>query len=266
MRPILRSSWMQSYPPNRIPPIVACIREHPPNTPPTLASIPQLNSLMMQRNLFSSLIRDMQETEFHHWGFVIYRCAYADQSQWDRYFEFFKAAVEDELEYRGLSSLLMKYCDWTVIHDPATLDGASKDIVRQRFAAWAAGRSAERDGPGADRPTVELMPRFRYCVYVDQGCLDTVDQYYSWVEEGSPRHIRKVVCVILDKDCDHRGRGRGGQESVEGCLRSYTGWMYAIVESIPGVYNRLSYEDLGEGDYYRPPSVWPLSKSMPLQY
>ncbi|KAF4962297.1 hypothetical protein FSARC_9615 [Fusarium sarcochroum] len=256
MRPIPPPPWLMNYA-GKIPSIVTSIRQHPEGVAPTLESIPQLNTSMMKCEPLSSMIRDMQETGFKRWGFVIFRSAYTDESQWKSYIEFFKAAVEDDLKFYEISTLLMPHLEWTIIEDHETLNNASKQEVRERFSQWTAERSVERDGPGAEEPFVEKRPRFQYCIYVDQKCLDTFDQYKAWAESGAEGIMKEVVCVILDKNCKKSGRGSRGFPRVEGCKKEYTGWMYTSVDSISDVYNRLSFEDLADHDYRRPPEVWP---------
>ncbi|KAF5977521.1 hypothetical protein FCOIX_6440 [Fusarium coicis] len=94
------------------------------------------------------------------------------------------------------------------MEDCETLDNASKDQVCDQFSQWASERSVERDGAGAEDPLAVLLPRYRYCIYVDQKCLDTVDQYAAWVEAGAEGHERVVACVVLDGKCEPGGRGR----------------------------------------------------------
>ncbi|KAM5371732.1 hypothetical protein ACJZ2D_007797 [Fusarium nematophilum] len=262
MRPLPKPTWLPKYA-GIIPNIIASIRAHSAGVAPTLESIPQLNTSMMMSEPLSSLIRDMQETEFRSWGFVIYRCAYATESQWASYLEFFKAAVRDELEFLELSTLLWPLLEWTIIEDRETLDGASKHQVRRKFSEWTTERCTERDGAGADEAFMERRPRFQFCIYIDQKCLDTVDQYRAWVEAGAEGVRKRVICVVLDKDCKSRGRGRGGFPPIEGCVKQDTGWMYVAVDCIPDVYDRLSFEALAD-DYKRPPKVWPRGDPMPL--
>ncbi|KAM0433469.1 hypothetical protein ACHAPT_004349 [Fusarium lateritium] len=262
MRLIPRPAWMVNY--MNIPSIISSIRQHPPGAEPTLESIPQLNWSMGEEPL-SSIIENLQGDEFKSWGFVVYRCVYANYSQWASYLEFLKEAVREDLEFFELETLLWKYLEWTIIEDPSDLDGASKQHVRERFSNWAAARSVERDGPGADDPSLRKRPRFKYCVYVDQLCLDTVDQYKAWAEQGAPGPHKKVICAIIDRTAKPSGRGPKGYPSVEGYTRMDTGWMYTDVSVLSGVYDRLSFEKLSEHDYRRPPEVWPMGDPMPLE-
>ncbi|KAL6365616.1 hypothetical protein LRP88_01616 [Fusarium phalaenopsidis] len=263
MRPIPRPAWMASYL-GIIPALISSIRQHPAGVEPTLDSIPQVNGPMLKNQPLSTIIRNMQEDGFRTWGFVVYRCACASDSQWASYLEFLKEAVREYLQFVELETLLWKHLEWTIIEDPPDLDGASKQHVREKFSDWAAARSVERDGPGADDPWLRNRPRFKYCIYVDQRCLDTVDQHETWVEQGAPGPLKNVVCVIIDRTAKPKGRGRNGYPSVEGCVKMDTGWMYTSLGAIPDVYNRLSFEELSEHDYPRPPQVFPLGDPMPF--
>ncbi|RBR15101.1 uncharacterized protein FIESC28_07417 [Fusarium coffeatum] len=98
-------------------------------------------------------------------------------SQWENYIEFLKTSVEMDLESLELSTLLMPHIEWAIIEDRDTLDNASKQQVREKFSEWTSQRSVERDGPRVEEAFQYGIPRFRYCIYVDQKCLDTVNQY-----------------------------------------------------------------------------------------
>ncbi|KAF9766460.1 hypothetical protein IL306_001151 [Fusarium sp. DS 682] len=266
MRPLPPPSWMPGYA-GRVTSIITSIRNHPQGVRPTLESIPQINVAMAGGEPLSSLIRDMQRTDFKRWGFVIYRTVYTEdsQSQWENYIEFLKAAVEDKLKFKELFTLLEPHLEWTIIEDRKTLENASKQQVREKFTQWASSdRSVERDGPGAESAFGSGHPRYRYCIYVDQKCLDTFDQYKAWVESGAEGDLKDVVCVILDKDCKPNGQGRRGFTSIEGCSKQYTGWMYTSVECIPNIYNSLFQEPLKEHAYARPPVIFPGDGIMPV--
>ncbi|VTT70341.1 unnamed protein product [Fusarium fujikuroi] len=151
MRPLPQPPWMRNYR-RKVPSIIASIRNLPEGVTPTLESIPQIDESLKATepfSPFSSLIRDMQETEFERWG-----------------------------------------------EDCETLSNASKEQVRDRFSQWASKRSIERDGTGAEDPLAELLPGYRYCIYVDEKCLDTVDQYAAW-----SRRALKVMKGLSSVSC-----------------------------------------------------------------
>lgn len=70
--------------------------------------------------------------------------------------------------------LLEKYLDIQLVEDPQ-LDGALKPLIRSLFAERAErDRQTENGGPGSETFFGKMMPRFNYCVYVDQACIDTL--------------------------------------------------------------------------------------------
>lgn len=248
---------------------------------PTLSDIPQIQQHEVQRETLGNMIRDMQVTGFHRWGFVVYRCTYSDDATWDRYVQQMNQAIHDELEFHGRDLLLSKYFEMKVIDDRATLENASKSRVRDHFVQWVeANQSVDNGGPGTANAFTKRLPMFNYCLYVDQKCLDTVKTHDEWAENDKtnpsplPDFIKKnlkpyVNCVIIQKDCDPEGEGPDGFSNVEGCTKFFPGWMYAEVGTIPTLYDALNTHELADGylGYQRPPLVYP-SKSedngMPL--
>ncbi|KAM3443537.1 hypothetical protein MY4824_000423 [Beauveria thailandica] len=226
------------------------------------------------------VLHTMQQTGFHAWGFVIYRgCSYADDAAWQRFVAYMKQEVHNTLlatprlpppttstSTSTSTSLLdtsgrqlAPYLEWTVIEDPR-LENASKDAVRAHFASWAAARSPRRDGPGADGPFIEShVPRFMYCVYVDQRCLRTLAAFDDWLRLDRNGPMQYLACALVDKNCPPGGEGAAGMPPVDGCDRYYTGWMYAHVGSLPELYNTLGHQRLisGPNNYARPPRIYP---------
>ncbi|RGP77399.1 hypothetical protein FLONG3_4491 [Fusarium longipes] len=266
MRPLPQPSYMPPAYLGKVPSIITSIRQLPTGVAPTLESIPQFNYVKSYGEPLSTLIKDMQATDFRRWGFVVFRTVYTEESQplWESYIEFLKASVEDSLEFKELSTLLKPLLEWTIIEDRETLDNASKQKVRERFSEWASQCSIERDGPGAEEALRQEFPRFRYCIYIDQKCLDTVAQYEAWAEAGAQGVGPEVVCVLLDKKWNPRGQGRGSYPRIEGCRKSYTGWQYTGVGSLAHIYDKLSKQNLAGYDYKRPPGMFPGNELMPL--
>jgi hypothetical protein len=163
-----------------------------------------------------------------------------------------------------LSTLLKPLLKWTIIEDRETLDNASKQHVRERFSEWVSQHSVERDGPGVEEALRQKFPRFRYCIYVDKKCLDTVAKYEAWAEAGAQSVRKKVVCAVLDKNCHQKGEGEGRYTRIEGCSREYTGWQYTSVHCLADLYDRLSKQELSGYDYTRPPMVFPADGPMPV--
>lgn len=110
-----------------------------------------------------SIIRSIQKTGFRKWGFRIYRFTYDDEDAWSHYLRNLETELSKGLQGTGSDYMLTPYHEWDIVEDRDSLDGAAKAEVRTRFRRWSEGRSAERDGPGADHELVAqagLVARF----------------------------------------------------------------------------------------------------------
>ncbi|KAI8631761.1 hypothetical protein F5Y19DRAFT_472644 [Xylariaceae sp. FL1651] len=159
-------------------------------------------------NHMGTTARRMRDTGFETWGFLIYRCTYGDDAAWDCYMQLFKEQVHDDLVCFGRELLMEQYPQWTVIEDKETLDGASK----------------KQGGLPTRNDASTRLPRFTYCLYVDQRCLDTMKAYLDAKDSGAPL-LPYLVAVIID------------------------GWEYAEAGSLASLYETLHYQrmDLGGG-------------------
>lgn len=229
----------------------------------TLEQHEQINHVNIGDHGLGHLIRGMQQTGYHKWGFIIYRCTYSDDEAWLRYVQYIKDKTISSLDLMGQQFLLEKYLDFPVIEDRYQLEGASKSVVRTLFAEQAErDRQKDQGGPGTATPFAKMIPRFNYCVYVDQLCLDTLLAREKWEHEREQgQHQQglppRVICAIIDTDCEPDGEGEDGYEPVEGCTRWFPGWMYCRADFLASLYDRLHFEELTEGykSYERPPSV-----------
>ncbi|KFA48801.1 hypothetical protein S40293_01493 [Stachybotrys chartarum IBT 40293] len=239
----------------------------------TLEEHEKITFVNIAHHKLGHIIQGMQQTGFHKWGFAIYRCTYSDDEAWRRYVQYIRDKTIRSLDNVGKQFLLEKYLDIQVVEDRDQLDGASKSLVRSLFAEKAErDRQIEQGGPGTASHFAKMIPRFNYCLYVDQPCLETLLKREQWdreFEQGAHQRERwpYVICAIIDTDCEPGGEGRDGYESIEGCTRYFPGWMYCVVDFLTGLYNRLHFEELTEGNrtYERPPGVsMSMGQRMPL--
>lgn len=229
----------------------------------TLEEHEQIHPFNVLDHQLGLIIQGMQQTGFQKWGFLVYRCTYSDDEAWLRYVQYIRDKTIANLDHLGQRFLLEKYLDIQVVEDRNQLDGASKSQVRSLFADWAENhRQTEQGGPGMASRCAKMIPRFNYCVYVDQACLDTLLAHEVWQREreegGHKRELPpRVVCAIIDTDCEPEGEGQEGYEPVEGCTRYFPGWMYCRLDFTTSLYNRLHAEELTQGpqEYERPPVV-----------
>lgn len=213
---------------------------------------------------------------YHRWGFVIYRCAYGDDDLWNRYLAQFKKNLHNELVDGRRAELLEKYLDWVVVEDPK-LDGAPKAEVRKRFRRWVAEQTREA---GLLPDYAAMVSRFKYCLYVDQKCLDTLEPFQRAGENPSMQghmglYLRPPMVIVV---IDRRWRPRRihikekdrGHPLIEGCDERYVGWAYMKAFTIASLYNDFSHdrEELDNPyapeSYARPPRITPYgADSMP---
>lgn len=173
---------------------------------------------------------------------------------------------------------LPQYAKWTVKEDREALDGASIDAVRDMFVQWRDEHSVERKPhwtrklvPPMAKDSSMRLPRFTYCLYVDQKCLNTANAF----AESFPRPNRSapepppLVAALIDGDFDESQYVRGGPRAapdergqfpaVDGRTCGYVGWEYVDSNGLGCVYEALHDLRLDDPiDYKRPPKISPL--------
>lgn len=210
------------------------------------------------------LCRSLRDTDFHEWGFVIYRGVYGDDDAWNSFLQCFRDNVHLDLA-RGNAqrgAFLEQYARWTVIEDSTALDNASKDDIRQHFIGWREGRvvtipSHPRAMPGDLEP---ILPRFSYCLYVDHTCLATLGPHLA----AKPSDISKphrppppLIAIVIDGDHVPWQDTQEPHHPVNGYTARYLGWRYVDTRYICGLYNDLHFFNLDCDDYRRPPAIAP---------
>lgn len=228
------------------------------------------------------LCRSLRDTDFHEWGFVIYRGVYGDDDAWNSFIQCFRDNVHLDLMRFKVNSgaergaLLEQYAQWTVIEDKEALDGASRDNIRQRFLAWREGRIVtpkRPDGPVPWSPpahwfpflddrTPTALPRFTHCLYVDYDCLATLGPHLA----GKPSDISRphlppppLVAILIDAEYVPRQDALGGFPLIDGSSAKYVGWQYYNTLYICVLYDDLHVSFLDSYDYARPPMIAPGS-------
>ncbi|TDZ18889.1 hypothetical protein Cob_v008346 [Colletotrichum orbiculare MAFF 240422] len=169
----------------------------------TLEELPtHLSSYGYHRDPFARTCLSMISTGIHTWGFVIYRCTYDDDELWDRYLAQLKSLCHDELVNDKRAELLEPHLDWVVVEDPATLDNASRFQVRKHFNQWVAEQNVPLHAAKNYINCFPIqLPRFRYCLYVDKQCLETVIQFQE-ANDGTKMFISTLpplVFAVVDR-------------------------------------------------------------------
>ncbi|KAF2224010.1 hypothetical protein BDZ85DRAFT_280629 [Elsinoe ampelina] len=189
------------------------------------------------------------------WGFVIHRCTYRDDDEWDLFMAHLNAHAQAELDANNAGHLI-KSLRWEVQED-ISYQGASKSFIRQRFQGWR-----EKQG----RIT---SPRGDYCIMVDQDSLDSVlvagippdfdsmtEPYVDLIDRRWRQLYVDDTEVIGSEELDPaKPLMDEGCEEVEGCKMENVGWTRVDV-SLLSVRLFTILHDVGwEIVYKRPPEL-----------
>ncbi|OGM50928.1 hypothetical protein ABOM_000718 [Aspergillus bombycis] len=179
------------------------------------------------------LERLLQMDGFKTWGFVIYRCTYQSDSDWEKFMTRFLSPVTESLEYYKGLDLLDSFAP-TVFED-RSFDGATTSLVREHFQEWAA------TAPQVEQPVgYSCLPesgRYKFFIMVDQESLESVlnaPDPDDWNDDGFVRLVDGFwEPEELDKD-ELAELGVSSQleleqeEPLEGCTLEDVGWMKVV--------------------------------------
>ncbi|KJR81947.1 uncharacterized protein SPSK_03544 [Sporothrix schenckii 1099-18] len=270
------------------------------STPLTLLPLWSREEAHQQR--WGPTIRGMVGSGLACCGFVLFRCVYGDDDAWARFLDTMKQCVRAHVQRDAVAGqAFARYVEpalaWTVIEDETTLANATKEQVRERFVAWRDEqlRDSARHVSVAQAGFYNDLPRFNYCLCVDQACLDSLGVYRARedqlgvYEAGPPVTVALVAspwarpfASLADLQKQDKWLGWGafssrGQPSdddeddendeeevaedeflpIESSTSYDVGWMYIEVKSLVGTYDILHGGDKWEHYYLRPPLVYP---------
>ncbi|EFY96769.2 hypothetical protein X797_009163 [Metarhizium robertsii] len=208
---------------------------------------------------FDHIKSTMTCTKFHDsiWGFVIYRCSQGKQTAWDRLLQALRRKVQEDARFYMRQDVL-KFHHLHAIDDK-TLYGATSSQVRDHFQSWVPKNLEDRLWPDATHPQNDVdwshatsTPRYEYCLFVDDVCLESVDHAgvnspvvkllrKNWESPFPPQERNYTVPAPF-----HDGATEYHEEDV--------GWMYMPLQEY-----LYKYDLLGKGDwddqYVRPPYI-----------
>jgi hypothetical protein len=102
------------------------------------------------------------------WGWVIFRCTYDSDEDWDKFMDYMRRALRKALERNGGLDLLDS-CSITVIEDEETLDDASTAFVREEFKKWCCSAPQQEQGTGPTR-----SQRYQFYIQIEEESLHSV--------------------------------------------------------------------------------------------
>lgn len=220
----------------------------------------------------------MKLSSFLKFGFVIYRCTYSDDAAWAQLLSLIQGEAQETIKELGPGrDWLGAHLEWIVVEDP-TLDGATQEQVKRRFYGWADGVVEEYERTSTDN--VRGLPRFNFCVFVDEKCLASLEKSKAVVDGRKPpvsvilmRAERGIPAWVLQAQAAASRRPRSGvdsedeeeelfddeEEEVEDDIplaAHKATWMYVETRHLLSLYNYLHVDSGWEHFYVRPPGVY----------
>jgi len=164
-------------------------------------------------NTIDNIERQLKEDGHHTWGFVIYRCTYDSDSDWEEFMKQLCDQILDVLRFYNGTDMADRLA-LTVFDDKAALDKASTSAVRKHFRKWSASAPQREQGKGPG-----LSQRYMYCIQVDQKALESV------LNGGPPETSRGFVNLICKDWEPVLDPEEPEEEPIEGCTEYDVGWM-----------------------------------------
>lgn len=208
-------------------------------------------------NNADNIERYLQEDGHQTWGFVIYRCTYKSDVDWATFIARLRYRIQEALEmYNGLD--MMDRLALTVIEDKLVLDDASTAVVREHFKQWTATALEQEQGAVTAEgvsPVPSLAQRYRYCILVDEGSLESVVEDAPAPPLNDATSDGFVVLVWKDWVPLHNPRDHV-EEPLEGWTVHDVGWMMVAYQDVMvNMYYHLRDYDDWYTEYRRPPQV-----------
>ncbi|KFZ05974.1 hypothetical protein V501_07858 [Pseudogymnoascus sp. VKM F-4519 (FW-2642)] len=165
-------------------------------------------------------IRAMKLSSFPKFGFVIYRCTYSNDAAWTQLLSVIQREAQEAVKELGPGrDWLGAHLEWTVVEDP-TLDGATQEQVKTRFDEWADGVVEEYERTSTDN--VRGLPRFNFCVFVDEKCLASLEKSKAVLDGRKPpvfvilmRAERGIPAWVLEAQVAASQRPQNGVDSED---------------------------------------------------
>ncbi|KFZ16776.1 hypothetical protein V502_04906 [Pseudogymnoascus sp. VKM F-4520 (FW-2644)] len=236
-----------------------------------LASCPTWTPSEATSESYGHIIRAMKLPSFLKFGFVIYRCTYSDDAAWTQLLSLIKREAQEGIKKLGPGrDWLGAHLEWTVVEDP-TLDGATQEEVKRRFGGWADGvvEEYERTSTG----NVRRLPRFNYCVFVDEKGLASLEKSKAvvvlmrsergipaWVLEAQAAASRRPQSSVDSEDEEEENFEDEEEEEEEEddipLAAHEATWMYVETQYLLSLYNSLHAGSGWKHSYVRPPGVY----------
>ncbi|GKZ83062.1 hypothetical protein AnigIFM56816_007890 [Aspergillus niger] len=173
-------------------------------------STPEIESGM---NDADELERLLDNDGFKTWGFVIYRCTYQSDSDWEKLMIRVHKRVEEYLQYYNGLDLLARFTS-TVLED-RSFESATVASLRNKFNEWAVTARLKNG-------------RYRFFIMVDQEALDSTLSTPDDDIHGGFVRLVNAECEpeeLYEEELAERGGPGPEEELLEGRTEEDVGWM-----------------------------------------
>lgn len=205
---------------------------HRVQTLPLLALPRAQHRTMSSSGPHSRLLATLHHFHESKWGWLIYRTSYRSPATWTRFTQILASWSGDELSAPGVPVELKTMCGWTVVSDP-TLEGASRQELRNRFREWRA-TAVKEENPNRREGLRPLPQRYLHFVVVDEEAMESVVRAGGdWMGGGW------VELARADETWDFAEREDG--EEDEGWMRIRASMVNAEFYEAVGVGNEGWY-------------------------
>jgi hypothetical protein len=218
---------------------------------------PRSSSSTTMSSAASSIHDDLGLLPIDKWGWVIYRCTYADDEAWTR----FRARVEAKSRTRIAQSDAPEIVDrleWTWVSDSASLDGISTVALRERFRTWTTKEVARQQLEDYDPATIS---RFSYFIRIDGEVMQNLTGFLDLNTGWSNNDFVKFVDANWEPSPPEEQEDDGWEaetwEPIEDCTEKDVGWMcISPIMLNADFYDTLNGDDMAWHLFYeRPPSI-----------
>ncbi|OQE25591.1 hypothetical protein PENSTE_c006G03844 [Penicillium steckii] len=210
------------------------------------------------------LERLLQADGFKTWGFVIYRCAYSSDLDWQKFLDLFLGHTKRKLEYYSGLDLLNDFTP--TIFEDSSFEDATVYELREHFKTWAVDAVQREQHITASRAS-KFCPRtgrYRFFLMVDQEALESV------LNAPDRRSLRRAFVRLVNAEWEPKTlheeelEALGGPldefDALKGCTLEDVGWMKVPFQEV-GLNGFVAMLDANSWDlfYSRPPKVQSLT-------
>ncbi|KAJ5913703.1 hypothetical protein N7504_002586 [Penicillium tannophilum] len=212
---------------------------------------PKMDACLNEADGLEALLK---KDNFKTWGFVIYRCTYQDNAEWEKFMARFLSAVSEYLDFYSGLDLLDTFAP-TVFEDPS-FEGATVVTLREHFHKWA--KTARKEEQGVSEDYYARTGRYRFFITVDQEALESV--LNAAEDYDKEAFVRMVHAEWKPQEYDEEDIASGDvdppEKPLEGCTEHDVGWMKMCwqITELPG-FGHLCDIDDWQAYYVRSPEI-----------